>query len=423
MGVISSSVKYSLSKAILVTVALLVAISFKSSGQSGSLATDFQKARQIAFEQKDYTSAIQLCKQILQQDPSYADAEIFLGRLYYWNGSPDSAIVILGQAFTQHPTNADAALALADILYFEKDYEQALLYAGKGLAIDPQSRELLTRKATILAASGNYKQAYLLTDSLLLTEPGNGQLQALRTQLRDYSYTSRVEVTYDYTYFDKQFNDAWHLAGISYGRQTKMGPVNARVSYANRFAKQGLQFEAEAYPKLSKAFYTYTSIAYSNDLPVFPTLRAGLSLYANLPKAWEAEGGVRYLNFDSDVWVYTFGAGKYIGNFWFNGRMYFTQGNDDLANAYSLTTRYYLKRADNYASVILGWGVSPDDRAQAVRLNTTSKLNTFKAGAGYRFTLNTRHVLGINGTYENVEYLPDTKGNQVNISTLYQFRF
>ncbi|MER2999493.1 YaiO family outer membrane beta-barrel protein [Pontibacter populi] len=377
----------------------------------------------MAFEQKDYKTAIQLCKQILQNNPGDTDAKIFLGRLYYWNGSPDSSIVILNQVYSQHPANTDAALALADVLYFEKDYDQALTFTNEGLNYNPQSRELQTRKATILAALGNYKQAYLLTDSLLRSEPGNSQLQALRAQLKEYSYNSRVEVNYDYTYFDKQFNDAWHLAGISYGRQTKFGPITGRVNYANRFAANGVQFEAEAYPKISQTFYTYANIGYSNDLPVFPTLRAGFSLYANLPKAWEAEGGIRYLNFNNDVWAYTIATGKYIGNFWLNGRVYLTQGNDNLANAYSLTTRYYLKGADNYASVILGWGISPDDRAQAVRLNTASKLNAFKAGAGYRFTVAARHVIGINGTYENVEYLPDTRGNQLNVSTLYQFRF
>ncbi|NDK55385.1 YaiO family outer membrane beta-barrel protein [Pontibacter fetidus] len=392
-------------------------------GQATSLSDNYQQARNLAFEKKDYKAAINLCQYILQQDAGYTDAKILLGRLYYWNGNPDSAIVILDETFAQNPANADAALALADVHYFEKDYTQALLYTSKGLAHNPQARELLTRKATILAALGNYKHAHQLTDSLLVTEPGNSQLQALRAQLKEYSYSSRVEVTYDYTYFDKQFSDAWHLAGLSYGTQTKAGPVTARISYANRFATKGLQFEAEAYPKISKTFYTYTNIAYSKDLPVFPTVRAGFSLFANLPKAWEAEGGLRYLHFDDDVWAYTLAAGKYVGNFWVNGRVYLTEGTSRLANAYSLTTRYYLKSADNYVSAIVGWGVSPDDRAQAIRLNTASNLKTFKAGAGYRFTLATRHVLGINGVYENVEYQPETKGNQLQISTLYQFRF
>ncbi len=411
-------------KAINLSLLILVFVSWFSTTSFGQTTpeTDFLKAREIAFKEKNYSQAIQLCRQVLKQDPQYIDARILLGRLHYWNGAADSALVELKKAYAQIPTYEDAIQALADVLYFEKQYDEALHYLKAGLTHLPQSRGLMTRKAAVLAAKTNYKQAYSLADSLLAGDPNNEQLLALTNQLREYSYENRIEVIYDHTYFDEQFADAWHLAGISYGRQTKIGSVTGRVNYANRFATNGWQFEADAYPRLSRTFYTYTSFAYSNDLPVFPTLRAGFSLYANLPKAWEGEGGVRYLHFDNDVWAYTLAAGKYLGNFWFNGRVYLTQGNDNLANAYSFTTRYYLKGADNYASVILGWGVSPDDRAQAIRLNTTTKLQSFRAGAGYRFVVATRHVIGLNATFENVEYFSGIKGNQVNIATQYQFR-
>ncbi|MBB6612641.1 YaiO family outer membrane beta-barrel protein [Pontibacter sp. Tf4] len=412
-------------KALLFTLTFLVLTGwfpFLTFAQS-STETDFQKAREIAFEQKNYSQAIQLCKQVLQQDPEYIDARILLGRLYYWNGAADSAIVELKKAYEQMPAYEDATQALADVLYFEKQYDEALHYLAAGLTQHPQSRGLLTRKATVLAGKANYKQAYRLADSLLAGDPNNDQLLALTSQLREYSYENRIELTYDYTHFDEQFADAWHLAGISYGRQTKIGPITGRVNYANRFASKGWQFEADAYPRLSRTFYTYTSFAYSADLPIFPKVRAGLSLYANLPKAWEVEAGARFLRFDESIWAYTFSVGKYIQNFWVNGRTYLTQGNNSVANAYSLNTRYYLKGADNYASLIVGWGVSPDDRSQAVRLNSNEKLQSFRIGGGYRFAVAKRHIFSLNGNYENVEYLPETKGNQLNISTLYQFRF
>ncbi|HEY4649828.1 MAG TPA: YaiO family outer membrane beta-barrel protein, partial [Pontibacter sp.] len=212
-------------------------------------------------------------------------------------------------------------------------------------------------------------------------------------------------------------------ATIGYSRQTAFGPVTGRISHANRYGQRGWQVEAEAYPKLSKTFYAYTSIGYSNDLPVFPKVRAGLSLFANLPHAWEAEGGIRYLNFDQAIWSYTLSAGKYFSNFWINGRTYLSQGNSSVSQSYSLTTRYYLKGADNYVSFVAGWGISPDDRSRAVRLNTDTQLDAFRVGVGYRFAIVGRHIISVNGTYENVEYLPETKDHQFNIATAYQFRF
>ncbi|HEY4651176.1 MAG TPA: YaiO family outer membrane beta-barrel protein, partial [Pontibacter sp.] len=354
-------------------MAFLCGILTRANAQSLTSEDYFLQARQTAFEAKDYAAAIKLCKQALHQTPDYTDAKVLLGRLYYWNAQPDSALVVLQQAVTQMPAYEDAVQALADILYFEKDYAASLNYTLQGLQYHPNSRPLLTRKATVLAGLTRYKEAYSLADSLLQTEPDNSQLRAFALQLKEYSFSNRLEVIYDYNYFNRQFSDSWHLATIGYSRQTAFGPVTGRISHANRYSQRGWQVEAEAYPKLSKTFYAYTSIGYSNDLPVFPKVRAGLSLFANLPHAWEAEGGIRYLNFDQAIWSYTLSAGKYFSNFWVNGRTYLSQGNGSVSQSYSFTTRYYLKGADNYVSFVAGWGISPDDRSRAVRLNTDTQ--------------------------------------------------
>lgn len=383
----------------------------------------FQQARKTAFDQKNYPAAIRLCKQALSQSPDYLDIRIFLGRLYYWNGQPDSSLQVLEAALQQEPDYEDAAHALADISYFEKDYSGALAYSILGLKHHPASRDLAMRKASSLAALSRNQEALAFADSLLHLEPGNEQLRALVLQLKEASYRNKIGLSYDYTYFDKQYIDAWQLTSIDYSRQTKAGSFIGRLNYANRFARSGWQLEADAYPRLSKTFYAYTSVGYSPDMPLFPTFRAGFSLYANLPRAFEAEGGFRYLYFDEDTWIYTAAAGKYYRNFWFNLRTYLTPAQQHISQSYSLTTRYYLKGADDYFSFTLGRGLSPDDRLQAVRLNNTYRLQTLRAGAGYRFALAGRHLFSINASFENTEFRPETKGNQLNVSAGYQLRF
>jgi YaiO family outer membrane protein len=383
----------------------------------------FQMARKAAFDNHDYPAAIQLSKQALQQSPGYADIQIFLGRVYYWSGQHDSSLVLLKEVIENKPAYEDAAVAITDIEYYNDHYISALHYSEIGLLHHPSSKELLLRKAKCLAALNRYKEAWDITDSLLQTDPKNVGLRSLAAGIKDYSSKNKMGISYDYTVFDKQFSNPWHIVSLDYSRQTKAGSFIARLNYANRYAKNGVQFEADAYPRISKTFYAYTNIGYSGDMPVFPKFRAGFSLYANLPKSFEADAGFRYLNFDNDTWIYTIGLGKYYKNFWFNGRTYLTPSYSRISQSYTITTRYYLKGADDYLSFFIGQGISPDDRSLAVQLNSNYKLQSKKAGAAYRFSAGKFNIFTFSSTFENVEYLPKTKGNQVNISVGYQRRF
>ncbi|CAN5490562.1 hypothetical protein BH11BAC3_BH11BAC3_17030 [soil metagenome] len=393
------------------------------SAQNLSSDEYFQMARTAAFDKKDYNTAIQLSKQALEQSPAYTDIQIFLGRVYYWNDQPDSSLSMLKMALESKPAYEEAAIAISEIEYFNGHYSNALGYAEGGLVYHPASQELMLRKAKYLAAMIRYKEAWSITDSLLNIDPKNIYLRALAARIQDYSSNNKIGISYDYTGFDKQFSNPWQVVSLDYSRQTKAGSFIARVNYANRHTQNGVQFEADAYPRISKTFYAYANIGYSPDMPVFPKFRAGLSLYANLPKSFEADAGFRYLNFDNSTWIYTLALGKYYKNFWFNARTYLTPSVSRISQSYTLTTRYYLKGADNYLSFFIGKGISPDDRGQVSQLNNVYKLQSKKIGAGYRFAAGKLNLFSIGAAYEQVEYLPKTTGNQVNFSAGYQRRF
>ncbi len=391
--------------------------------QTVSAEVYYKQARELAFSKKDYSGAIKLSNTALELSPDYHEIRVFLGRLYYWNNQPDSSLQVLQHVFSLNPEYEDAAQALADVYIYEKKYAQALAVSSQGLTFHPNSQGLAVRKAKSLAVLAKTKEAFAFADSVLQVHPEQNELRALANLLREFSFGNRIGVTYEYTYFDRQFSNPWHLATTEYSRQAAAGTFTGRVSYGNRYGRGGVQVEGEAYPRISKTFYAYTSLGYSANLPVFPKLRAGFSLYANLPKAWEAEGGFRYLNFYSSTWVYTFSAGKYYRNFWFNGRTFLSTANNGIGLSYALTSRYYLKGADDYLTFTLGKGVSPDDRMQVNRLNNVYQLETYRIGAGYRFSVAQRHLFSLSLAFERGEYQPEMKGNQYNISTGYQLRF
>jgi len=383
----------------------------------------FVQARAAAFQQKNYSKAIALCQQALSSSPGYTDIRVFLGRLYFWSDKEDSSRITLDQALRENPSHEDAALAAASIAYFTDRYKESLAYCEIGLQHHPRSPDLMLQKAKTLTAMREYKPAAKLADSVLSIDPKNTEARALAGRIRDFSASNKIGISYDYTHFEKQFSDPWHLVSLDYSRQTKYGSVIGRVNYTNRFQTNGVQFEVDAYPSIAKNFYAYVNLGYSPDDAVFPKYRAGFSLYANLPKGFEADAGFRYLNFGNDTWIYTGSIGKYYKDFWFNLRAYITPDHDRISHSYSFTTRYYLGGADDFVHLSIGTGISPDDRSQAIQLNNNYKLLTHKISGGYRFTHKKLNIFLINAGYARVEYLPKTKDNQLTAGIGYQRRF
>lgn len=383
----------------------------------------FKSARAAAFDEKNYPKAIAISKQALEKSPDYADIRVFLGRLYTWSKYTDSARTEFNRIISKQPTYEDAYVALGYLEYWNDNSQQALLIVNNGIKNSSASEPLLLLKAKILNDLKNWKEADLVVNQILKQNPQQTEARALATRIRDNSALNRFGVTYDFVYFDKQFDDPWHLASVDYGRQTKLGSVIGRVNYANRFKSNGIQFEVDAYPRISNTFQAYVSAGYSPDQGIFPSYRAGFSLYANLPLSLEAEAGFRYLRFSDNTWIYTASLGKYYKNFWFNLRTYLTPSNEAVSQSFSFNTRYYFGGADDFLSLGIGTGLSPDNQQNNVLINTPYKLKSNNISVGYRKSFKSFNIITLQARVENQEYLKDTKGNQFDFGIGYIRRF
>ena len=383
----------------------------------------FTQARQAAFDQKNYPLALERCRMALAKSPDYTDIRVLMGRVYYWHGQPDSARITLAKAVELSPQHEDAAFAAGSIAYYLHQYPEALGYCEGGLQYHRSSADLLLLKTKVLIATRQYSEALAITDTLLRNQPPVKEARVLADRIKDYRSANRMGVRYDYTHFSKQFDQGWHQASIDYTRQTRMGPLTARINYGHRFGESGWQVEAEAYPRISRKLYTYVSLGYSPDRPIFPQFRSGFSLYVNLPKSFEVDAGFRYLHFNEDTWIFTGALGKYYQSWWFNLRAYITPSSSRIAQAWEATTRYYLAGADDYLSLSVGTGLSPDQGNQAILLNSNYKLITRRASASYFFSCRKMNLFSLGLSWANVEYLPKTRDNQVNASISYHRRF
>ena len=401
----------------IVLLLLLLPVSFRIQAQNARSSDElFADARKSAFENKDYQKAKELAFEALKKSPDYADVDIFLGRIYAWDHQYDSARMHFTKVLDANP-NEDASIAYADLEYWNDNYQDALDICNKALTNFPNSQELLLRKAKNLKALKKFNEAVQALQRVLTIDKKNSQAIALETSIKEETSKNKLSVSYENSSFDKQFDEAWNLASIAYSRQTKLGSVIARINYANRFSSNGLQAEVDAYPHISKTFYGYLNFGYSGDVGVFPGYRAGVSLYANLPKSFEGELGIRYLYFTSGTKIYTASLGKYWSNFLFTARTYLTPSSTDISQSYNFSARYYLKGADDYIGLSVGSGISPDDNSQNIQFSDKqNKLSSKKISADFNHTFLKWNIISISAGIINQEYKPSKRGNQFNVS-------
>ncbi|QJW91209.1 YaiO family outer membrane beta-barrel protein [Spirosoma taeanense] len=361
-----------------------------ASAQSGPGSDDlFKQARQAAFDNKDYARAIALCQQALKQSPDYAEIRTFMGRLYTWSDKLPEARQQFSLVLQKDSTNKDALSAATDLEFWNDNPSQALVYCNTALRHYPADPDLLLKKARVLNDLKQTSEAYTVAAQLLRSNPDNADARALADRLKWAASRNMISVGYDYLYFDRNYNDAlhknpWSLANISYGRSTRLGTVTGRLNYAKRFGSTGFQGELDAYPHINNTFYSYLNVGFSGSEPVFPRFRAGASLYANLPKSFEAEVGFRYLKFTDETWIYTVSASKYIKSFWLNLRTYLVPNNSDLSQTYIGTVRYYYGTADDFIALAGGTGISPDEARNVLLGQDVRKLASQRASIEFR---------------------------------------
>jgi YaiO family outer membrane protein len=403
-------------------ISALQAIGQDTSNSDGLL----QAARKAAFDRSDYPAAKSYLYRALEKSPDYADIRIFLGRIHSWTKEYDSARYYFNTVLAKDPGYEDAAAALSDVEYWSGQSEKSLAVSEQGLKYHPASQNLLIKKARALNDLRRYKEAETAIEAALLINRNNTEARTLASRIKDLSAKNKMGVSYDYVYFDKQFADAWHLASFEYTRITGIGSVTGRINYANRFKENGVQYEMDAYPHISKTFYAYVNAGYSDKIGVFPNWRGGFSLYANLPKSYEAELGFRYLKFTSDpTWIYTAYLGKYYKSWLFGLRTYLTPSTftNTVSASYNASARYYFGSADDVIGFNAGYGISPDDRLNSIQLDSKIRLVSYKAGLSFKKKIGKFSVISADGNWFNQEYLPNTKGNQYQLSIGWLQRF
>lgn len=242
----------------------------------------------------------------------------------------------------------------------------------------PDFRRLRTNRVVIFATLVVTLTAPLrvVAQDAAETRPVAG---ATRTVASDFSYVS----------FSGGVSP-WRLASVSASRRTTSGSLIARLNYADRFGTQGIQLEADAYPRLGKKVYLYLNAGYSSTT-IFPDWRFGGEAFTSLPAAWEASVGFRQLRFGgAPVTLVTGAVGKYIGNYWLSLRPYLRQKPGGTSASVGLTARRYFEDGEHWVGATASYGSSPTDRITPDAVERTKALSMSLNGS----TGLTRRLLG-----------------------------
>jgi len=397
-----------------------------------SLSSDslFRLAREAAFDKKNYPLAVQLCHFALKKSPDYNDIRVFLGRVYTWTDKIDSARVEFLSILKRNPDFEDASVAITDLEYWNNNSSAALDYCNQGLQYHPDSKDLLLRKIKVLKSGKKYIEAYQIAAMILQKDPSNTTIRALMLDINDASSLNKASVGYDLTWFDSGYGDylhksPWQIINVEYSRYTLLGSIIGRVNHGTRFGNSAMQAEIDAYPRICKGLYAYMNVGISDVSSVFPHYRAGTSLYASLPKSFEAELGFRYLKFSNSTWIYVGSLSKYYKNYWFSARVTLVPGENNISHSYTAISRYYLGGSDDYLSVSVNYGISPDDANANLAYNnaTSYKLISKGVSLGYKRSIKRMNILSISTSLYNQEYKVGQKGSQIDVSVSYQRRF
>ncbi len=366
--------------------------------------------------------ALRTCQIVVKNHPDYWDARLLMARVYLWNKEYDLARPHIKMVMNAKPNYFDVWDAQTDLSLWSGDYAACLNECERGLSLFHSNKQLLLKKAQAYNGLQKPELENETLDLLLAVDPQNEVALKMQKSLRDRLRKNRLTISYSYDYYQNRVLEPWRMLYLQYSRKISAGTLVGRFNYAKRFGIDGVQGEADAYLKISNWNYGYLNVGYSNQ-SIFPRLRLGGEFYQKLPSAFEASLGARYLDYrTSNVVLYTAYLGKYMSNWWLSGRAYFKLESNTSVTAL-LQARYYIATRDDYWGLRLNYGISPDERTNALSTVAVARLKSSGVRLEYSKQIYSRFVVNGAAMYNNTEWTANRYRNVFSGELILSYQF
>lgn len=356
---------------------VLIAGIFRVTGQD--TAGNFDTAYALAYEGKTHT-AHNMLYLMINKPATDIDTSILWASTLSWRGDYDLARTEFNAILSTNKNNREIWISAVKNELYAKNYATALGLSNKSLVHIENDAEL--RRLQAIAIEGinglsyaekgwynvesNVKTKFVTAEKIEKTvvkevDDKNGELLR-KTPVTEEKLKNSVMVNSAVTIFDQRF-DPITTSSIAYKRQTPFGSIIPRINNSNRVGKNGIQLDLDLYPKIAKGFYAYVNYGYSES-ELYPNHKMGGDVYYNHKSGVEFSAGGRFINFATkDVKSITNSLGYYKGNYYFSLRSYITPESNNLTRVSgNLLVRKYLKDAENYMGLNVGYGFSPELR-------------------------------------------------------------
>lgn len=342
----------------------------------------FEQAYQLAYDGKNISASTMLGT-LIHEQPNETNIIALWARSLSWNGDYQKARAQFNRIVSADKNNREAWIGAIKNELYAKEYYLALGLANKAVVFMNTDKEIERLRGLALDGVDDIKYNddgwYNTEDNLyrsvidknILTENSNkmvndsSKISIVRTDealesIEDLKKS--ITVNSSFSVFNEVF-DPMSFASISYKHETTLGSIIPRLNYSNRFGINGVQYDIDLYPKITKGMYAYVNYGYSSS-DIYPKHRVGGDVYLNIKGGFEFSAGGRFISFaNTDVSLITNSVGYYTGNYYFSLRSYITPSKENLTSiSGNVLIRKYLKSAENYFGVNFGVGYSPELR-------------------------------------------------------------
>ena len=229
----------------------------------------FKRARELAYD-NNYPQARRICLKILDKKPNYYDVRTFLGRIYAWEKQYDNARTELSGVLIEKENDFEALNALYDVEFWTESYSVANDYLTVALGYYPTSEALLIKKARLQIKLEEKGDAALTLRRILDLNPGQKEAVNLMNSLEGRKLSNHFTTSFQVDNFDK--NPVRQLVMAEIGRNFSFGSLTIRGNFADKFRKQGFQYELENYSHFTRTTYINLVAGYSN-ISIFPEIK------------------------------------------------------------------------------------------------------------------------------------------------------
>lgn len=339
----------------------------------------FQDARELAQSGR-HEEAIHAYSELLAHSPGNVDVLLGRGRVYAWMGRWREAENDLRAAVTVSPTYADAWSALGDMYMWSNRPGEAAEAFGRWIQLHPDQPAPRVARGRALRAAGDYSGARADFEAARArgAEAGQvaGDLQALMPRVQKpevgvpEGYHWSASLLAKRTAFSPQ-RDGWNDYTLSLRRHFERGSLAVEFLDARRFGLGDQAWALDGYAGLWHRAYANLRYQHAPQGLLYPDRAWRVEIYQGFGQGWEISASYDRLEFaPPDVGIHALGLGRYVGNFYVQGRTTRVSGNES-PGFRGLVRYYYAGNDDSYVEVSAGTGRSSDELARTLGVTDT----------------------------------------------------